>query len=195
MKGTQVGRISFKRLSAWQDISVAQAVYTLIISQTPPSRWGKGSQPPLHTQPLHRSLVFSLLTRSELHLLTLVRAGSHCCAANPRLPHSARFSAPLRLLLRGFYRSPHQRRAKGRARRGPLSPQGRWSPIAVIDPPVYPLLRALNEIPAAGRGCPGRIPPLLARLPFIRGCAPALPCPALLSSPPEGRRETPLCPP
>lgn len=86
---------------------------------------------------------------------------------------------------------------RGRARKtgaSRSSPRDGRFAVTAIYSPVYPLPRALNEIPTAGRGCPGRIPPLLSRLPFIRAAPGAAPprFPPLPSLPfPRGPRRDP----
>lgn len=131
MRGTQVGRISFKCLPARLDNSVVHAIYVLVISGKTASSLRKERvlQPSLNN-PAPRSLPFLLSprTHSSLHLLTLDRAGlaraegSHCCAMNPL----RRVTAERQLLRRpprispqgreaGFYHKPHRTGAKGRA--------------------------------------------------------------------------------
>lgn len=127
MKGTQVGRISFKCLPAWRTTLLCKLFTRSSFHISSSLRKGLSSHH-RNTQPLDRSFLLSPHTHPVLHLLTLDRAGlgraegSHCCAMNPlrrvtaerqvlRPPSARDFSSGGEA---GFYRKPHRTGAKGR---------------------------------------------------------------------------------
>lgn len=117
-------------------------------------------------RPTPRRPLFFSPSHPVRHLPTLARArlaraqGSHCCAHIPRRRVAA---APGSRCPR-----PGISAGQGQGCAATLSTQGRGlcPELGDLQFARVPLPRALNGIPAAGRGCPGRIPPLLTACPL-----------------------------
>lgn len=211
MRGTQVGRISFKCLPARLDNSVVHAIYVLVISGRQRAPWGKKGFSSHHwtTQPLDPSLFFSPLA----HTLRCIswpwtglgwREPREAIAVqwipSAGLPQSASFSvAPPGFLLRGGRQGfttnlTGQGRREGRARRGTLAlPAGTQTRChcylpACLSPPLsaewnsYGGSCLTRADPAAP--CPPALNPRCAR----GCCSPALPSPPLPRGRDPGRR-------